>query len=152
MRALMYLNEDNDMEYKEIQKDLFTVSDEYFLVHCISSDAEMGAGIALEFRKRYPLESLRQLAKTMPLRVGSCIVVGRVCNLVTEKNYWDKPTYKSFRLSIESLKERVDKYHIKQIALPTIGSGLDRLDWVDNRKIIRQVFSDTDIEILVCKQ
>lgn len=30
-----------------INRDLFTMPEEYFLAHCISSDAKMGAGIAV---------------------------------------------------------------------------------------------------------
>ena len=39
----------------------------------------------------------------------------------------------------------------KKIAMPVIGCGLDRLDWSKVSDIIKDVFSDTDIEILVCK-
>lgn len=38
------------MIIKEVKKDLFTVSDDYALVHCISADFALGAGIAKEFR------------------------------------------------------------------------------------------------------
>jgi hypothetical protein len=36
--------------------------------------------------------------------------------------------------------------------MPAIGCGLDRLNWDIVKYYIRQVFADTDIEILVCKQ
>lgn len=37
------------MIIKEVKKDLFTVSDDYALAHCISADFALGAGIAKEF-------------------------------------------------------------------------------------------------------
>ena len=37
------------MIYKEEKKDLFKVSSKYFLVHCISADFALGAGIAATF-------------------------------------------------------------------------------------------------------
>ena len=37
-----------------------------------------------------------------------------------------------------------------KIAMPKIGSGLDRLNWQDVEQIIKDVFADTDVEILVC--
>ena len=37
-----------------------------------------------------------------------------------------------------------------RIAMPKIGCGLDQLNWQDVEGIIREVFADTDIEILVC--
>jgi hypothetical protein len=36
--------------------------------------------------------------------------------------------------------------------MPIIGCGLDRLQWDKVSEIIKDVFKDTDIEILVCKQ
>lgn len=45
------------MEYKEEKKDLFDVSDDYFLAHCISADFGMGKGIAVEFNKRFNLKN-----------------------------------------------------------------------------------------------
>lgn len=41
------------MIIKEVKKDLFTVSDDYALAHCISADFALGAGIAKEFDRRF---------------------------------------------------------------------------------------------------
>ena len=41
------------MIIKEVKKDLFTVSNDYALAHCISADFTLGAGIAKEFDKRF---------------------------------------------------------------------------------------------------
>ena len=40
---------------KEIYGDLFDYKDEYYLVHCISADFALGAGIAVQFDKIYDL-------------------------------------------------------------------------------------------------
>lgn len=40
---------------------------------------------------------------------------------------------------------------IKYLAIPRIASGLDRLQWAKVREIIKEVFDDMDIEILVCR-
>jgi hypothetical protein len=36
--------------------------------------------------------------------------------------------------------------------MPVIGCGLDRLNWADVSEQIKSVFTDTDVEILVCKR
>lgn len=41
------------MIIKEERRDLFTVSNDYVLVHCISADFKLGAGIAKEFDKKF---------------------------------------------------------------------------------------------------
>jgi hypothetical protein len=52
-------------------------------------------------------------------------------------------------LTMKHIAEQLD---IKKIAMPVIGCGLDRLNWDVVKYYIRQVFADTDIEILICKQ
>jgi hypothetical protein len=49
------------------------------------------------------------------------------------------------------MKEQCETFSIRKIAMPLIGCGLDRLDWNKVKDVIEDVFSDTDIEILVCK-
>ena len=41
------------MRLVEEKRDLFDVSEDYYLAHCISADFALGAGIAKEFNKRY---------------------------------------------------------------------------------------------------
>jgi len=139
------------LEYNEVYKDLFTVDKEYFLAHCISADAKMGAGIAVEFRKRFKLGQFQKEVEKTGLIVGSCAMVGRVLNLVTKRVYWGKPTYETFTKAVEDMKRLAVKHDIKKIAMPQIGAGLDKLSWAKNREIIKEIFSDTDIEILVCR-
>lgn len=45
------------MIYKEKIRDLFTVPDNYYLAHCISADFKMGAGIAVEFCKKFDMKN-----------------------------------------------------------------------------------------------
>ena len=51
------------------------------------------------------------------------------------------------------MRDIILKFPIEQhkIAMPQIGCGLDRLKWKDVSDVIKDVFADTDIEILVCK-
>lgn len=52
------------MVYKEEVRDLFSVSDEYSLAHCISADFGMGKGIVVEFNKRFDMK--KQTAGKIP--------------------------------------------------------------------------------------
>lgn len=45
------------MTYKEEIKDLFSVSDDYYLAHCISADFGMGKGIVVEFNKKFDMKN-----------------------------------------------------------------------------------------------
>lgn len=52
------------MIYREEIKDLFSISDEYYLAHCISADFGMGKGIAIEFNNRFNMK--RKLKSKYP--------------------------------------------------------------------------------------
>ncbi len=138
------------MNYIEEKRDLFIIDDKYYLAHCISKDAKMGAGIAVEFRKRYPeLESLSKNWRHEN-NIGECRLVNKVFNLITKERYWHKPTYSSLEESLISMRKIIKDREIKYLAMPKIGCGLDRLTWNNVRILIKEVFKDTDIEILVC--
>lgn len=150
------------MIFNEEHRDLFTVPEDYHLAHCISADFGMGAGIAVEFNKRFDMKN--RLIEMFDGNVthawdengkdkdsqGVCFKVDRVLNLVTKRNYWLKPTYKTLTEALISMREICVEYNITKIAMPVIGCGLDRLKWNKVSEIIKEVFADTDIEFLVC--
>lgn len=144
------------MIIREEQRDLFTVPKGHILVHCISADLAMGAGIAKEFTKRGVKAQLQR--DYQDIEVGDCLVSDTTgwraeLNLVTKEKYWQKPTYETMRMALEetkSLYEEIMSYENVKLAMPRIGCGLDRLQWDKVKAIIEEVFADTDVEILVC--
>lgn len=146
------------MVYREEAMDLFDVSDDYFLAHCISADFALGRGIAVEFNKRFNMKNslLRQypwyLKNYINGRVGGdCLRIGRVLNLVTKEYCYQKPTLGTMWAALRKMKEVCLQDNIRKVAMPMIGSGLDRLKWYDVSATIKDMFRDTDIEILVCR-
>lgn len=147
------------MIIKEEQRDLFTVPTDYILVHCISADLVMGAGIAKEFTRRGVKAQLQR--DYQDIEVGDCLVSDTTgwraeFNLVTKEKYWQKPTYDSLktalvnaRINAKILALMNDDKPVK-LAMPKIGCGLDHLQWVKVKEIIEEVFANTDVEILVC--
>lgn len=142
-----------NIEVKEM--DLFECG-RNVLVHCISRDCTMGAGIAKEFNKRFPdmkpklIDCIRGNHITYPAAIGYDVDEVIVINMITKARYFDKPTYQNFKRSLEKVKEICLVKDFKEIAMPKIGYGLDKLVWSRVENIIRQVFSDTEIDILVC--
>lgn len=126
-------------------RDLFTAPDDYYLVHCISSDLNMGLGIATQFQKQFKVRGKIKKAR-QEIKHPDAVLTGRVFNLITKKSYWNKPTYNSLEASLLKMKTTVKRLGIKKIASPKIGCGLDRLQWPRVREMIKQVFSDMDIE------
>ena len=140
------------MVYKELENtDLFAMPADYALAHCISSDTALGAGIAVLFNKRFNMRAkLRKLPKEA-LKYPTCVYIDGVFNLITKDKYWNKPTLATMRASLEKMKEQALEMNIDKIAMPLIGCGLDRLHWANVSYIIKEIFADTDIEIVVCK-
>ena len=138
------------MEYKLIQDDVFNHKDCYY-AHCISRDYALGAGIAVEFDKRYDMRNrLLKLAEEKPETLDEkCIEVENVFNLITKEKYWQKPSYNSLEESLLEMKEKLSK-NKKKLVIPKIGCGLDRLSWDKVEPMIQEIFKDLDIEIVVC--
>lgn len=135
------------------KRDLFTVFKDYTLCHCISADFALGAGIAKKFAELGVKDYLiKYYAPCEWNGKGECLFSAATgwgeFNLITKEKFWHKPTLLTLKQSLLSLKEHLiggDK-----IAMPKIGCGLDRLNWQDVEQIIKEVFADTDVEILVC--
>lgn len=150
------------MIYKEEKRDLFSVDDSYYIAHCISADFTLGAGIAKEIdrrfntreelKKKYP-NFYRKWVSTDPLaNNGTCLLTGRILNLVTKDRYYEKPTYKNLSYALAMMFAYCKTYNIKKVAMPLIGCGLDRLQWDRVSAMIKEIFADEDIEILVCRR
>lgn len=140
------------MEYRLIQDDIFNHKDCYY-AHCISRDYALGAGIAVEFDKRYGMRNrLLKLAEEKPETLDEkCIEVENVFNLITKEKYWQKPSYKSLEESLLEMKKKLSKNkNIKKLVIPKIGCGLDRLSWDKVEPMVQELFKDLDIELVVC--
>lgn len=147
------------MIYREEVRDLFSVPDDYYLAHCISADFGMGKGIAVEFNKRFDMKHILQTKHPdfvnqfhRQKRLFYCILEGRVFNLITKERYFEKPTYETMLGALCEMKVLCWSENIHKIAMPIIGCGLDGLEWDKVSRIIKYVFQEEDIEILVCRK
>lgn len=144
------------MELHIEKRDLFTVPKDYILCHCISADFALGAGIAKEFTNRGVRDYLNsRFAKNRWEGKGYCLLSFATgwqgeFNLITKGHYFDKPTLTTLKESLQVMKSQMCLDIDNHIAMPKIGCGLDRLKWNDVEQIIKEVFADTDVEILVC--
>lgn len=140
------------MKITEIEGNLFNVNKEYTLVHCISACAEMGKGIAVEFAKRNP--EMREYIRKQSPKISDVFyyqTMGEhpVYNLITKQYYDLKPKRAAFNESLLNLKRDMKAKGITKIAMPRIGSGLDKLSWAVSFKFIKEIFENEEVEILV---
>lgn len=139
------------MIFKEEVKDLFTVPQGYMLAHCISADFNLGGGIAKQFCEHYNMKERLMNGYGVDFsEVGVSLQIDNVYNLVTKRYVKDRPTYSDLRKALEDMKVEMGLEGQEKVAMPRIGCGLDRLDWKIVKAIIKDIFEDTDTEILIC--
>lgn len=140
------------MKFEYRKGDLFKIPREYCFVHCISADFALGKGIAKQFDNIYHMKfKLNNRYGDTPLeeRVGQAYLVDNVFNLVTKEQYFQKPTYETLCDCLQDMREKVVQLNIHKIAMPKIECGLNRLRWYTVQQIIKGVFCDLDVEIVV---
>lgn len=143
------------MTLKEIKIDLFeyepTMQNFYYL-HCVSRDFALGLGIAKSFRNKF---NLTKEVLTKGIIFNNLSLTSNVFNLITKSKYWQKPTYDSLRNALISVKKTIFALNGNntkdiQLIMPKIGCGLDKLMWKNVKNIIKEIFDDTELDIVIC--
>jgi hypothetical protein len=144
----------------EQQGNVFELAPTHYLAHCISRDFALGAGIAVEFDRRYSMrEKLHGYMADMAwvadrtYSAPKCILIDRVFNLITKEKCWEKPTYNSLEQSVRAMGYQIgsmiEQGETVKLALPRIGCGIDGLTWSKVYAIIDRVLTPLNIEIQV---
>lgn len=137
------------MKLIEIEQNLFNLSpSKYYYVHAASCDCAMGKGIAAQFVNKYA--GMKEFYLNENPSLGEAILYKNVFTLFTKYRYYSKPTLSVMEKCLQALKNQVENLGIRYIAMPRIGTGLDRLDWKDVLFLIEKTFGQTDINIAVC--
>lgn len=154
------------MFFHESKIDIKDVAGKNAIVaHCIAADLGWGSGIApVIIRDIYDAEKqCRYKCSNNPdgftgnLVPGDILPItterGTFVNLITKEHSWDKPTYSQLTKSLVAFKDWIVSSWTdipREIIMPRIGCGLDRLDWDVVKYIIQGVFREfpVDIEIV----
>lgn len=140
------------MKYLVVKGDLFQTKDKYVLAHCVGRDMGLGAGVALQFRIDFP-DMIKHLNANQPESFPDVVKwTGErtVYNLVTKESSTGKPTRESQEKALIKLKDMMIEANEKHLAIPMIGSFRDGLPWPETEEFIKDLFAETDIEIVVC--
>jgi O-acetyl-ADP-ribose deacetylase (regulator of RNase III) len=123
------------------------------LVNPINCVGTMGAGLAKEFKRRFPglNDHYVAAAARREVKVGRILTFptldqsGRgpryIFNFPT-KDQWRNPSQLSWIVSgLDNLREVCDDLAVRSIAIPALGCGLGGLDWDDVSEAIQRAFS-----------
>lgn len=121
------------------------------LVCPVNTIGVMGAGLALEFKRRAPgLEAIYKAAcKSGQLRMGTMLVclsaTRRIVCLPTKQSWRHSSKIEYVERSLKTLVAGYKLDGFTSIAFPALGCGLGGLDWRDVRPLMERYLSDLDI-------
>ena len=131
--------------------DIFDSPNGNSLAHCISKDAKMSKGIALQFVTNFPL--LNMLRQTY-MYVGTAEAVPVrgffIYNLVSKHRYWMKPSLEALKSCLSSMLEHAVLHQVSNISVPQLGGGCDKLDFkADVLPLLITLFENSPVHIHV---
>lgn len=127
------------------------------LVNAVNCFGTMGAGIALEFKLRYPemFDEYVKMCESKKMTVGIPRIYEYsndrwIMNFAT-KNHWRYPSkIKWIEDGLKYFAENYKKRDIKSIAFPKLGTSNGGLDWNEVKLIMEKYLSDLDIPVYIC--
>lgn len=121
---------------EHVSGDLFAQRDVYALAHGVNCRGVMGAGIAVEFKRRWPqmFTAYAQACGTGELTVGGMfawqVAEDRwVYNLASQDRPGKDARLDAVATSLEAALAHACVHSVPSIALPRIGCGIGGLDW-----------------------
>lgn len=119
-----------------IDGDIFS-SSATCIINPVNTIGVMGAGLALEFKKRYPhmFQVYTKHCKSGALQVGRIMfyrAVGddRIICLFPTKDDWRQPSKLDYiDRGLKAFCRHYQEWEIQSVAFPKLGCGLGGLDW-----------------------
>lgn len=148
------------MSYEYFQGSVFAcldVNKVEMIVNPVNCVGVMGAGLALEFKLRYPnmfAEYEKQCAQHL-IEVGSVSsYIGesiKILNFPT-KDDWRKPAKMEWIVAgLQNFRDIHKQLNIRSIAFPKLGAGLGGLKWEDVKVVMEKHLQDLDdLHVYVC--
>ena len=68
---------------------------------------------------------------------------------MTKDKFSDKPDLPTLPSTLEAMKSHASMYGVSTVPIPKIGCSLDKMNWQDVVKLLRDVFAYSDIHIVV---
>jgi len=143
-----------------VEKGDIVSANEVWKMHFVSADLRRSKGVALRLAEVFGPVDLRKggecvvgLVKMQRLEQGGQVT--HLLNLITKRKYFHKPAANPERFlsdivtALRNLRDYCAKMHIRRLALPRVGSNLDRVNWRWTQRKLLEVFADMDIELVV---
>jgi len=134
-------------------------SDTQALVNAVNTVGVMGKGIALQFKKRFPMnyKLYSEACKKGEVVIGKMFVVKEntfkgekmIINFPTKTAWFKKSQYTFIEEGLKDLVKVIDQYKIKSIAIPPLGSGNGGLKWDKVKSMMNEYLGHLETEIII---
>jgi O-acetyl-ADP-ribose deacetylase (regulator of RNase III) len=124
------------------------------LVNTVNTVGVMGKGIALMFKEAFPgnFRAYEDACKRQDVKIGRMFVTETralegprwIINFPTKK-HWRQPSKLEWIIEgLKDLRRVIQEHSIHSIALPPLGTGNGKLDWLEVRPEIERVLGDLE--------
>lgn len=130
------------------------------LVNTVNTDGIMGKGIALQFKKLFPVnfKIYEKACRENQIAIGKLLVTKERSLLAGEKTIinfptktsWRKPSeYSYIEKGLQDLVHILIEQNIHSVAIPPLGAGNGGLDWNNVKLLLEKYLSDINSEVQV---
>jgi O-acetyl-ADP-ribose deacetylase (regulator of RNase III) len=122
--------------------------------HGCNCAGAMGAGIAVEFRRRFPdmYEEYRELCQKGDFQLGDIFVWEApdvvVYNLATQPIPRPSATLDAIDTSVRAALSDAASRGLPRLGVPRIGAGLGGLKWVDVAEVLANAGEESPVELV----
>jgi hypothetical protein len=155
-RSLPWENSRGKCHLSVVRADVVQ-ADEQFKFHFVSADMRRSKGVALRFAEVFGPVSSEHSADGYA--IGHVVRQEKdghvLLNLVTKRRYYHKPGGNPERFltnilaALLSLRDYCEANNIRRLALPRVGSNLDRISWRWTQRKLLETFEGLDVELVV---
>ena len=130
------------------------------IVNPVNCAGAMGAGLALQFKRRYPacFPPYREACLQRTLRPGSVFIWPTglslpqwIVHFPTKRHWRDPSLLRDIEEGLHDLAFAIRLHRIPSIAVPPLGCGLGGLDWPSVRALIEATLSDLPCAVTVLR-
>ena len=134
-------------ELVEMNGNLFDSTDS--IAHSISSGFKFAAGIPKQVMEALEFGSKASNEKFFAQQTSPNWFI---YHLIVKPRFRNKPTYSSLRAALEAMLQHAQKHKVQKISIPRLSIGLDKLNCLNVKGIITDVFHKSPIKVTVCTQ
>ena len=127
------------------------------LVNTVNCAGVMGAGIALEFKLRFPemFEDYVEKCKTKQIKIGVPRIYEYseklwIMNFPTKKHWRYPSKLEWIEQGLKYFTENYEKRNIESIAFPILGTNNGGLDWEEVKILMERYLKDVNLPVYIC--